>query len=69
LKFGFVFGIHLQDFTKGKYAWVELKNKNLYGEFSESGIFYFGIKTKIQYVHQLQNLYHALTGEELTHGK
>jgi hypothetical protein len=28
-----------------------------------------GVAADLKYVHQLQNLYHALTGEELTHGK
>ena len=65
LKFGFEFGMKFQDFVKGQYKFTELKNKNLYGEFSEEGIFYFSTKTKIKYVHQLQNLYFALTGEEL----
>ena len=62
LKFGFEFGIKLQDFARGKYQFVQLKNKILYGEFSEEGIFYYNTKTKIKYVHQLQNLYFALTG-------
>lgn len=66
LKLGFEFGIQLQDFTKGKYKFVQLKNKIIYGDFSEVGIFYFNITTKLLYVHQLQNLYFALTGEELT---
>jgi hypothetical protein len=65
LRFGFTFGIKLQDFVKGKYQFTQLKNNILYGEFSEEGIFYFNTKTKLQHVHQLQNLYFALTGEEL----
>jgi hypothetical protein len=37
------------------------------GGFEESGAFYWGDNyKKIQYVHQLQNLYFALVGEELT---
>ena len=65
LRFGFTFGIKLEDFVKGKYQFTQLKNNILYGEFSEEGIFYFNTKTKIQHIHQLQNLYFALTGEEL----
>jgi hypothetical protein len=65
LRFGFTFGIKLQDFVKGKYQFIQLKNNILYGEFSEEGIFYFNTKTKLQHVHQLQNLYFALTGKEL----
>lgn len=66
LKFGFEFGMKFQDFVKGKYKFTQLKNKILYGEFSEEGIFYFNTITKIKYLHQLQNLYFALTNEELT---
>jgi hypothetical protein len=29
----------------------------------------YGVRYKIQYVHQLQNLYYALTGQELTEGQ
>jgi hypothetical protein len=66
LKFGFEFGIKLQNFVKGKYQFVQSKNNILFGDFSENGIFYFNGKIKIHHVNQLQNLYHALTGEELT---
>ena len=66
LKFGFEFGIKLQNFVKGKYQFVQEKNNILFGDFSEQGIFYFNGKIKIHHVNQLQNLYHALTGEELT---
>lgn len=65
LKCGFVLGMRLEDFVKGKYRFVEIKGGITYGEFSESGVFYFNTKTKIQYLHQLQNLYFALTGQEL----
>jgi hypothetical protein len=61
---GFIFGIQLQDFVKGKYQFVEIKNI-IDGYFSEEGFFYYGLRTKLQYLHQLQNLYFALTGEEL----
>lgn len=30
---------------------------------------YLGIPIRVEYIHQLQNLYHALTGEELTFKK
>lgn len=63
-KFGFVFGIELQDFVKGKHQFIELNC--LCGYFSENDIFYYAEKTKLKYVHQLQNLYFAITGEELT---
>lgn len=63
LRFGFTFGIKLEDFVKGKHQFVE-KGK-FSGLFSEKGYFYFSIETKIQYVHQLQNTYYAITGEEL----
>lgn len=64
IKFGFIFGIKLHDFVKGKHQFVEFNVLN--GYFSESGVFYYSMKTQIKYVHQLQNLYFALTGEELT---
>ena len=34
-------------------------------DFGENGIFHYDVKQPIKYVHQLQNLYFALTGEEL----
>ncbi len=64
LKCGFDFGIKLQDFVKGKYQFVEITN-TIDGYFSEEGIIYYGLITKIKHLHQLQNLYFALTGEEL----
>lgn len=65
LKFGFVFGMKFQDFVRGKYCYVEILGCNFYGYFSENGVFYFNSKTEIKHIHQLQNLYFALTGEEL----
>lgn len=61
LKFGFSDG-----YTEFKKGWFVI--------CSEDGIFYFQFENysvefpdvKIKYVHQLQNLYFALTGEELT---
>lgn len=67
VKFGFVFGIKLHDFAKGKHKFVEFNVLN--GNFSESGVFYYSMKTQIKYVHQLQNLYFVLTGEELQQTK
>ena len=60
---GFEFGIKLENFTKGKHQFIELDCLN--GYFSESGIFYYGLNTEIKYLHQLQNLYWCLCGEEL----
>ena len=64
LKCGFDFGIKLQDFVKGKYQFVEIIN-TIDGYFSEEGILYYGLITKIKHLHQLQNLYFALTNQEL----
>jgi hypothetical protein len=61
LKFGFVQGrnypgwVLLKDLEKGDYI-----DDNVLFEFFEPGY------DHIKYVHQLQNLYFALTGEELT---
>ena len=47
------------------FFFYESKNNLIAIDFLNSD--YFGTKTtEIQYVHQLQNLYFALTGEELT---
>lgn len=64
LDFGFIFGMEIQDFVKGKYKYVEIDV--LKGNFSDIGVFYYSIKTQIKYVHQLQNLYFALTNQQLT---
>lgn len=34
-------------------------------DFGENGIFHYDVKQQIKYVHELQNLYFALTGSEL----
>ena len=34
-------------------------------DFGENGIYLYDVKQPIKYVHQLQNLYFAMTGEEL----
>jgi hypothetical protein len=45
-------------------VFIEQRQKTLIG--TQFFTFYFeGNRIKIQYVHQLQNLYFALTGEEL----
>ena len=64
LKFGFEYSSSYETYCKGDYC-IHIKD----GEFhfmndscSNAGCYYL---TTIKYVHQLQNLYHAL-GEELT---
>ena len=72
LKFGFEKDEYAKDFRLGKY-WVE----NRYFDSYEKSMFLFGcyqfnkiyITSNVdvlKYVHELQNLYFALTGEELT---
>ena len=57
LKFGFV---------KGKYGFFEPKKRLLVEDLGNSIIYDNKLlNTKIKHVHQLQNLYFALTGEEL----
>lgn len=69
LKFGFLYNGWNWDFQSFRF---HAQGKNDRGEFynTEFGIRknkdFFIISFKIQYVHQLQNLYFALTGEELT---
>ena len=58
LKFGFEWKIQHQGFHNGAFKIEE--------EYKKGYRFYIGNeKISIQYVHQLQNLYHALTGKEL----
>ena len=72
LKFGFEKDEYAKDFRLGKY-WVE----NRYFDSYEKSMFLFGcyqfnkiyITSNVdvlKYVHELQNLYFALTGQELT---
>ena len=72
LKFGFEKNEYTKDFRLGKY-WVE----NRYFDSYEKSMFLFGcyqfnkiyITSNVdvlKYVHELQNLYFALTGQELT---
>ena len=48
-------GIYYDSFEKSFYVFSGLGDPSSYGK-----------KVKLEYVHQLQNLYFALTGEELT---
>ena len=62
LKFGFE-DAHYGEYKKDRYT--------LDCEYTDKGIYYFIIdetclELDVKHVHQLQNLYHALTGEELT---
>lgn len=63
-KFGFVFDDIAEYFTEEK---VYIKYYNEFGiKIDIEGRFYNGIyQQKLQYVHQLQNLYFALTQKEL----
>ena len=63
-KFGFVFDDVAEYFTEEK---VYIKYYNEFGiKIDIEGLFYNGIyRQKLQYVHQLQNLYFALTQKEL----
>ena len=58
-----------------RFGWVKSKEQNYFWEdnnftilFDDSGFYIesFIGKLRIKYVHSLQNLYHALTGEDLT---
>lgn len=63
LKFGFVnrFG---QDYTIGDLH-PKLQKRDMYVYKNDKGFFYEDFRRPIKHVHQLQNLYFALTGEEL----
>ena len=58
-RFGFVYNPHSIEFHG--------KNMIFHNWIKDRGYVSWG-STQIKYVHQLQNLYFALTGEELTHG-
>jgi hypothetical protein len=45
---------------------IELENENALIYRGLGDEWSYGFKSHIKYVHQLQNLYHALTGQELT---
>lgn len=59
LKFGFEHKKTIGGYSKWSNKKMRLLDMKFYFDSSE----YF---IRIRYVHQLQNLYHALTGEELT---
>lgn len=60
-KAGFILMDDNGDFKGNDRYWIHPK---LYGQISLPNYFYRGIF--IKYIHQLQNLYFALTGSELT---
>lgn len=67
LRFGFELNnIRVKFWTEDRYPQWSLKvlkiKKNNVGDFMLDG---FGFFLHIKYIHQLQNLYFALTGEEL----
>lgn len=67
------FGLR-ERYCKGEWSWANCKQgKGVWGSYTESyfnkygeGLSYSGSYPNILYVHQLQNLYFALTREELT---
>jgi len=71
LKFGFITkGIHY-NFTLGNMeiaSAIRVLSTNERGKFYLDGDIPEWMKIKLEYVHQLQNLYFALTGEEITIG-
>lgn len=66
LKFGFEKEFD-GSFKKGFIAiFIDKRfNKNVFLQTSENSKDWFGVDLKIQFVHQLQNLYFALTNKEL----
>jgi hypothetical protein len=66
LKFGFVTSERLWDsFSRSNY-YLSKKGELCFNLHESKNIFYMYEYRHIEYVHQLQNLYFALTGEELT---
>ena len=73
IKFGFKIGYWANEgrwFYHPDYGDRDIKNKFILNDIENRGIFSFDWRgterlATIQYVHQLQNLYFALTGEEL----
>ena len=66
LKFGFnkdLIGWDLIGWDKGDFDLRQYGNESGYRDY---GLQFSGLGIEIIYVHQLQNLYFALTGEELT---
>jgi len=66
VKFGFKFdvGYHLGDLKKIRIDYYD--DSNIWNIAQMIGSMPMYIDVKIQYVHQLQNIYFALTGNELT---
>lgn len=64
IKFGFEQKGELKDFYLGKYWIASDDNFSMHTDFN--GIYDLLISNSIKYVHTLQNLYFALTEEELT---
>ena len=68
------FGFYYGESEEHGYLWIKLKMGELYVRPSYLGGFYWGFdynneldnQNNIKHVHQLQNLYFALTNEELT---
>jgi hypothetical protein len=59
-KFGFTIGDHR--YVKGEYSLLSAHDGFMFGRINHLPI----IKDGLRYVHQLQNIYFAVTGEELT---
>jgi len=66
--------IQLSEEWLERFGWVKSKDRNYFWHdsnlslwFNDNGLFIesVGGKLYIKHLHQLQNLYHALTGEEL----
>ncbi|MBU3661201.1 MAG: hypothetical protein FGM14_15115 [Flavobacteriales bacterium] len=64
LKFGFYKNVDTLFFEKGGYQ-LDLNSNNVEFYIPNYGDYY----KEIEYVHQLQNLYFALTGEELSYNE
>ena len=68
LRFGFIAKNWYSNFEHWSDTWFQLSSSVIKAN-KERSCFYFDnemINIEIKYVHQLQNLYFALTGEELT---
>jgi hypothetical protein len=63
LKFGFVKQRH--EYIKGDYCLTLITDTTSWLLAENTNVFFY-IGTNLDYVHQLQNLYFALTGQELT---
>ncbi len=66
VNFGFKKDIDTSFMKNDVSIFLDKRHKtNLYLQSNESKFVWFGFERRIQYVHELQNLYHALTGDEL----